>query len=444
MGITDTFQAFEAYALLLCMAGLAFLAVALVPRFLHDKPLSTPIILVVFGVIIFALPLGFDLPDPIAEGALTERLTEVGVIMSLMVAGLTIDRVPGLRAWSTAWRLLAVTMPLTVAGVALLGWWVIGLAPASAVLLGAVIAPTDPVQGKDVEVGGPHEGSEGVSEEHDLAEGGEEDEIRFALTSEAGLNDGLAFPFTHMAIAMAIAGARPGNWIGAWAAVHVVYELAVGLVIGWLVGRALGVLLLRVPYSDDLSRSMSAVGALAATFIVYGLTEYAGGYGFIATFVCAATIRGVERDHDLHRDLQGFVESAERLLMAAITLLFGGAIVGGLLAPLQWRHVAVAVLALLLVRPAAGAVALIGLHRTPWRDRAAISFYGIRGIATFYYLAYALEQTEFPGKEELWATAGLVVLLSIVVHGLTAAPVITRLDTYRERNQDALVGEGQA
>jgi NhaP-type Na+/H+ or K+/H+ antiporter len=427
----------------LLVAGLAVLVVAIGPRLLHDKPLSTPIIIVALGYVTFALPLGFDLPDPIEEGRVTERLTELGVILSLMVAGLTIDRVPGLRSWSTTWRLLAVTMPLTVVGVALLGWWVAGLAPASALLLGAVIAPTDPVQGKDVEVGGPQEGSEDEeTEEHDLTEAGEEDEVRFALSSEAGLNDGLAFPFTYMAIAMAIAGTRPGNWIGAWATVHVVYEIVVALALGWLVGRGFGALLLRVPYGSDLSRSMTGVGAFAATLVVYGLTEYAGGYGFIATFVCAATIRGVERSHPLHRELQSFVEAAERLLMAAIMLLFGGAIAGGLLAPLEWRHVAVAVAAILLVRPLAGGVALVGLDRTPWSDRAAISFYGIRGIATFYYLAYALDQTEFPGKEEIWATAALVVLLSTLLHGFTAAPVLNKLDQRREQLQESRELEG--
>ncbi|HVM15639.1 MAG TPA: cation:proton antiporter [Egibacteraceae bacterium] len=438
MEITDAFDIFEAYDLLLFLAGLAFLAVATLPRFLHDKPFTLPIGLVAFGYVAFALPLGFDFPDPIEQGPATERLTELGVIISLMVAGLTIDRVPGLRSWSTTWRLLAVTMPLTVGGVALLGWGIAGLVPASALLLGAVIAPTDPVQGKDVEVGAPQEGSEDEeTEEHDHTEAGEEDEVRFALTSEAGLNDGLAFPYTNMAIAMAIAGAQPGNWFGAWVTVDVGYKLGVALVMGVLVGRALGALLLRVPYESDLSRSMMGIGALAATLIVYGLTEYAGGYGFIATFVCAATIRGVERSHPLHRELQGFVESAERLLMAVIMVLFGGAIAGGLFAPLEWRHLAIALLVIFVVRPAAAGVALIGLDRSPWSDRAAVSFYGIRGIATFYYLAYALEQTEFPAKDELWATAGLIVLLSILIHGFTAAPVLERLDERREQRQES-------
>lgn len=437
MQITDALELFQSYNLLLLLFGLAVLAMAVGPRFLHDKPLAMPIVMVATGFLVFSLPLGFDTPDPIAEGEITERLTEIGVIVSLMVAGLTIDRVPGLRSWATTWRLLGITMPLTIAGVALLGWWVAGLVPASAALLGAVIAPTDPVQGKDVEVGGPQEGSEDEeTEDHDPTAAGEEDEVRFGLTSEAGLNDGLAFPFTNLAIAMAIAGAHPGNWFGSWLAVDVAYEIGVALVMGWLIGRGLGTLLLRVPYGSDLSRSMMGIGALGATLIVYGATEFLGGYGFIATFICAVTIRSVERNHPLHRELQGVAEAAERLLMAAIVLLFGGAIAGGLFAPLDWRHVTVAVVTVFVVRPVAGGMALLGLRRSPIRDRAAISFYGIRGIATFYYLSYAMGETEFVGTEELWGTAGLVVLLSIIFHGLTAAPVLTKLDQLREERGD--------
>ncbi len=429
----DLLEALQTYDLLLIVAGVALVVVAVVPRLLHDKPMSVPILMVALGAGVFSLPLGFDRPDPIAQDALTERITEIAVIASLMVAGLTIDRVPGLRSWQSTWRLLAITMPLSIAGVAFLGWWA-GLAPPAAVLLGAVIAPTDPVQGKDVEVGAPLEGAdEDETEEHDPTGPGEEDEVRFALTSEAGLNDGLAFPFTNLALAMALAGSRPGNWIGSWITIDVFYEGAVAVVLGLLLGRTLGWLILRLPAASDLSESITGLSALGATFLVYGITEYAGGYGFIATFVAAASIRAVDRWDERHRHLQTMAEAAERILMAVIMVLFGGAIVGGLLAPLTWQHVAVAVAAIVLVRPIAGGAALIGMSDIPFRDRAAISFYGVRGIATFYYLSYALGHAEFPAKEELWATAGLIVLLSVLVHGLTGALVMDHLDEKREQ-----------
>lgn len=236
-----------------------------------------------------------------------------------------------------------------------------------------------------------------------------------------------------MAIAMAFAGAAPGNWLGSWLAVDVALKIMVALVLGWAVGRSLGRLLLRVPAESDLSRTVTGIGAVAATFIVYGLTEASGGYGFIATFVCAASIRGLDRGSDRHRDLHGIAEVAERMLLATIMILFGGAIVaGGLFDALEWRFALVAIAVVLVMRPLAGAIGPLGFTRPPWRDRAAISFYGIRGIATFYYLAYALGKAQFDQAQAVWATAGLVVLLSIVLHGLTAAPVMQRLDRRRE------------
>jgi NhaP-type Na+/H+ or K+/H+ antiporter len=165
--------------------GVGALLAALLPRLLADRPLSMPMVFLGLGAALFALPLGLPDPDPLAHPGVAERLTEVGVIIALMGAGLKLDRGLGWRAWSSTWRLLAIAMPLTIAGTALLGWWWVGLAPAAAVLLGAALAPTDPVLASDVQVGEPS------------AEENAEDEVRFALTSEAGLNDALAFPFFY-------------------------------------------------------------------------------------------------------------------------------------------------------------------------------------------------------------------------------------------------------
>lgn len=220
-------------------------------------------------------------------------------------------------------------MPLTIAGTALLGWWWLGLAPASAVLLGSALAPTDPVLASDVQVGEPggHENGE--------------DEVRFALTSEAGLNDALAFPFVYAAIAMATAGNNPARWIGHWFSVDVVYKLAVGVIVGIVIGRLLGWLFFR-PRSSTFHLASHAEGfiALAATFLAYGLGEVAGGYGFLAVFVCALSIRASERSHEYHQVLHDFVEQIERLLTVVLLVLFGGALVGGLLTSLTWQAAA--------------------------------------------------------------------------------------------------------
>jgi NhaP-type Na+/H+ or K+/H+ antiporter len=137
------------------------------------------------------------------------------VIISLMGVGLALDRPLNIRSWGswrrwgTTWRLLAIAMPLSIGVTAWLGWWIMGLAPASAILLGAALAPTDPVLASDVQVEGP------TTDETDEDEIDERDEVRFALTSEAGLNDGLAFPFVHLAILVLGAG-TVADWGVKW------------------------------------------------------------------------------------------------------------------------------------------------------------------------------------------------------------------------------------
>jgi len=400
----------DPYETALLLGGIAILGVVILPRLLDRRPLSFPIVYVAFGIAIFALPLGLPDPDPLAHGELTERLTEIGVIVALMGAGLKIDRPLRFWQWQTTWRLLAVTMTLTIAITAFLGWGVVGLAVPSAVLLGAVIAPTDPVLASDVQVDPPQEG---VS-----------DEIRFALTSEAGLNDGLAFPFTYLAISIATVGVAPGNWFVDWVLLDVVYKILVGVIVGALFGRGLARFMFTYPASTKLATAMTGGEALAATFIAYGATELVGGYGFIAVFVTAIVMRDYERGHEYHDELHNFAEVIERLVMAILLVLFGGAIASGLLSPLTWQAVLAGVLIVLVVRPLTGLIGLVGY--SPWRG--AIAFFGIRGIGSFYYLSYALNQTEFSGGEMAWAITGFVVLTSIVLHGVTASPVMQDLE----------------
>jgi sodium/hydrogen antiporter len=320
--------------------------------------------------------------------------------------------------------LLAIAMPLTIAGIAILGWWWLGLAPAAAVLLGSALAPTDPVLAADVQVGEPSEDEDG------------EDEVRFALTSEAGLNDALAFPFVYMAIAMATVGAAPGGWIAGWFGEDVLFKIAVGVVCGVATGRLLGLLFFR-PRSAVLHLASHAEGftALAATFLSYGLTEVAGGYGFLAVFVCARSIRAAERRHEYHQVMHDFVEQIERLLTVLLLVLLGGAVVRGLFDPLDWRTVAVGLAVVFVVRPATAAIALWG-GRGDRNERTVIALFGIRGVGSFYYIAYATSEAGFSGAEQVWAAAGFVVVVSVVVHGAAATPVMARLDRSRRARRD--------
>ncbi|RKD97926.1 cation:proton antiporter [Halopiger aswanensis] len=397
------------YEIALVIVGVAVLGTVALPRLLDNRPVSFPIVYVAFGILVFSLPLELPAPDPLAHGTIAEHLTEIGVIVALMGAGLKIDRPPGVKRWKTTWRLLGITMPLTIAAAAVLGWWAVGLSIPTAVLLGAVIAPTDPVLAADVQVDPPQKG--------------ESDEVRFALTSEAGLNDGLAFPFTYLAIAMATAGVGPDNWLLEWLAVDVGYKIVVGVAVGWVFGYALAKFVFQYPASTRLAKAMGGAEALAATLIAYGLTELAGGYGFIAVFVAAVAIRGFERDHEYHQELHDFAEVVERLVVAVLLVLFGGAIATGLFAPLTWQAALVGLALVLLVRPVAGLLGLVGYPP----ERNAIAFFGIRGIGSFYYLAYGVNNAEFDNSGIVWSIVGFAVLVSIVVHGVTAAPVMSDL-----------------
>ncbi len=404
--------------------GVGALLAGVLPRVLERRPLSMPIAFLLLGMLVFGLPTGLPVPDPIRHPVLATHLTEVGVIVALMGAGLKIDRPLGWKRWSSTWRLLAIAMPLTIAAVALFGWWWAGLVPATALLLGAALAPTDPVLAADVQVGEP-------TDEEDS-----EDEVRFALTSEAGLNDGLAFPFVYAAILIAQHGAAPGGWLAEWLGVDVLYKGLVGVAGGLLVGKLLGKLFFRARSETlRLARHSEGFLALAATFLAYGLVEVAGGYGFLAVFVAARAIRSAERSHEYHQVLHDFAEQVERLLTVLLLLLFGGAVVSGLLAPLTWPAALVALALVFLVRPLVGWLSLRGAPGRP-AEHWVIAAFGIRGIGSFYYLAYATSQADFPGEPLLWATAGLAVVVSVVVHGIAATPVMALLDRAGERTTD--------
>ena len=422
-----------AYEAALLLIGIAIFGAVVLPRILSDKPMSFPMIYVAAGVILFSLPLGVEIPDPVEHGELAERLTEFVVIIALMGAGLKLDRPFDLRAWANTWRLLVIVMPITIVATALLGWAVLGTLLPTAVLLGAVVAPTDPVLASDVQATPP---TEAVDEEADPEE--QEGEVRFALTSEAGLNDGLAFPFTHLAIAMAAAaGTSSLDWVGEWFLVHFLYEIAAGVVMGYLGGRLLARVIFSEQVTTQLGKVMEGAEALAVTLITYGATELVHGYGFIAVFVAAVELRHYEWQHEYYTALHDYAVMIERIVMATVLLLFGGAIAGGLLAPLTWVHVVVGLVLIFVVRPVAGVIGMLGSDLS-WRERLVVSGFGIRGIGSFYYLAFALNEASFGEIEllvaanNLWALLGFVVITSMVVHGATANWVMNWVDQRRE------------
>jgi NhaP-type Na+/H+ or K+/H+ antiporter len=257
--------------------------------------------------------------------------------------------------------------------------------------------------------------------------------VRFALTSEAGLNDGFAFPFVHLAIALSIATTAGDPWFVNWLTFNVVWETVAGIGCGWLIGRLFGWLTFKMP-GDTLAKTGDGLVAIAATFISYGVSEMLHCYGFFAVFVTALTLRASHRNHDFQRDMHDITEQIERITMMVLLLAFGGAIAGGLLSHLGWREVGAAFLILFIIRPLS---ALLGLHRVKATtgEKASIAFFGIRGVGSAYYLSYAINHGEFAEADRLWSFLCLVVLLSILIHGLTVTPSMRWID--RTHGRDA-------
>ncbi|HEX6888405.1 MAG TPA: cation:proton antiporter [Candidatus Nanopelagicales bacterium] len=394
------------------LAGLAMVAATVLPRLLRRSAGSPALVFVAAGVLAGLLPGGGSL-DPAEHPLVVEHATELCVIVSLMGVGLALDRPLTWRGWGSTWRLLGIAMPVSI-GLAALGGWALGLAPATALLLGAVLAPTDPVLASDVQVGEP------------TSDPGSEDEIRFALTSEAGLNDGLAFPFVHAALLLVAAGSLA--WVPGWAAWQLVGKVLLGVAVGVAVGRLFARLAFAAPIDElRFAETADAVVVLAAVFLSYGVAELVGGYGFLAVFAAGMALRGWARDHDFHRTSHVFITRFERMLTMGLLVLLGYAVGDGLLAGLTWPMAMFAVLSVLLLRPLAGGLAMLGAP-VPATDRRAIATFGVKGIGSFYYLAYALGQAQFPNSEVLWPTVTLAVLTSVVVHGLSATPVLRRID----------------
>lgn len=299
-----------------------------------------------------------------------------------------------------------------IAIAALVGYTFLGLSLAAAVLLGAVLAPTDPVLASDVQVGPPNEKLRS--------------ETKFTLTAEAGLNDGMAFPFTWLAIVLSMIAAGSDESILHWFGYYLLYKLAAGIAIGVILGRLAGYLIFKLSKRLKFLDSIDGFIAVAFTLLVYGLTEMAHAYGFIAVFVSAITLRHYEKEHDLHDDLHSFTDQAERLLVAVVLILFGGSLVSGVLDTLNWKMILFSFIFLFIIRPV---IAFFSLVKGEFhlKEKVAISFFGIRGLGSIYYLSFALQKTSFDHSDELWAIVTFTILISVIIHGLTASSIMTHL-----------------
>jgi sodium/hydrogen antiporter len=432
-------------------AGGVLLLMALSSTYLRNLPLSTATVYLAIGAAIGPLGTGWLQVDLRAEVPWLERLTEVAVIVALFIGGLKL-RLP-LRdpAWIAAVRLAGPVMLASILGVALCAHLLLGLDPAAAILLGAVLAPTDPVLANMVKV--------------DTA--ADRDRMRYGLSGEAGLNDGAAFPFVVFGLLWAEHGGL-GPWIGEWALHRLVWAVFAGLLLGFVLGRAVGWLAIKLRSRQRDTGAPSDFLALALIALSYVGAETVGAWGFLAAFAAGVGLRHAEVQvtrETPHPDLAetskedtaaqpppehlvGAKVGAEELrepavaagVLVAETISFGDTaermlevllvvLVGVCLAP-HWslRAVPLALLLFFVIRPLTTHALLAGTPTTR-AQRHLMGWFGIRGIGSLYYLTYALSHGVTGTSAAVLADVTITtVALSILLHGNTARPLLARYE----------------
>ena len=401
------------YLLILILIGIATFGSMWMPKISKKTGISYSIFYMLAGVLLYLIIPEY-LPDPLPQNNknLTLHLTELIVIISLMGAGIKIDREFSFKKWAAPLKLIGITMLLCIGATILFGYYFLGLGLASALLLGAVLAPTDPVLASDVQVGPPNESAKSAT--------------KFILTSEAGLNDGVAFPFTWLAITVGLIAMGEDASIIDWFAFDLIYRMGAGVALGYIAGKGVGYLVFGWAEKYKILNTRNSLVAISITLLVYGVTEMVQGYGFIAVFICAITLRHYEKGHKYHKEMHSFTDQIERLMVCILLMLFGGAVASGILEALTWEMAVFVMVFLLIIRPVSG---LIGLSRTDleFKQKMAISFFGIRGMGTIFYLAFAINEFNFEYQQELWAVVSFTIFCSVIVHGITATWVMKKL-----------------
>lgn len=427
------------FAIWSVIVGVLLIVMALSGSVLARLPLSTAMLYLMVGLAVSPWGMGLLWADVARHSAVLETITEVVVLISLFSAGLKLSSALSSRRWLLPLRLAVVSMIFTVLAIAAVGHLMLGLSLGAAILLGGILAPTDPVLASDVQV-------------HTA---GDRDKLRFALTGEGGLNDGTAFPF--VLLGLGLLGLHDlGQWGWRWFAVDVVWGVACGIGVGAGLGMAVGRLVLFLRREHQEAVGLDDFLALGLVALSYGTALMLHGYGFLAVFAAGVALRhlverqssapaasqkvveqaaaapdttaaeqaAVDREHApaymVHAVL-GFNEQLERI--GEVTVVIA---IGALLWAVDW-HAAVwwfVPLLLLVIRPLSVA---IGLSRSSasGNQRLLIGWFGIRGIGSLYYLMYAINHGLPAGlADQLTALTLSVVVTSIVVHGISVTPLM--------------------
>lgn len=404
------------YPVLLLVIGALLLLGSWAPMMLQRLPVSLPMLCLIAGFGLSFTHIVSLRAGPLGDGGVAEKVNEMIVVLALMEAGLRLDRRFSLRRWASVWRLLLVAMPLTIMALLLLGHFALGFGWPASLLFAAALAPTDPVLAADVQTGPPGAGEDG--------------ETRFALTAEAGLNDGFAFPFILLALLLQ----RGSADLGHWATVDLAGELAIGLLIGTMVGRVVGYLLFELP-AIKLSNTGEGLAAIGATLLCYAVSLMLGGNGFVAVFAAAIAIRSTCPEDAFHATMAEFAAQVERVLVMLILLVLGWGLGSGLLHAISPMGAFVALALIVIIRPLSTLIGFVGSGESRF-SRILIGFFGIRGIGTLFYLQYAFNRQAFAEKQEIWAICSLAIAASVFVHGMLSKPAMAKADARRMRRQE--------
>lgn len=419
------------------VVGLLFVVMALAGSVLKRLPLSTSMLYLAAGAALGPLGAGLLHVDIYSQSQVWERVTEVAVVISLFAAGLKLRLPFRDRGWSLPVRLATVSMLVTIGLVSVAGVYLMGLSPGAAVLLGAILAPTDPVLASDVQV----------------TDAADKDRLRFGLTGEAGLNDGTAFPFVMLGLGLlGLHDLGVNGW--RWIAIDLLWAVAAGLATGLVLGTLVGRLVLYLRETHREAVGLDDFLALGLIALSYGVALLVMGYGFLAVFAAGLALRRIERTAAVRgqppeevraaantadaeklatnpekapaymaQAALGFTEQLERIGEAAVVLLLGGMLSAAFL-----PREAIWFLPLLffVIRPAAVYAGTVGAGASR-AQRGLIAWFGIRGIGSVYYLTYAMQHglPEALGRT-LAALVLATVAVSVIVHGVSVTPLMKR------------------
>lgn len=412
----------DIYIIDLLVIGLLLLGVTLGSGWISRLPLSFALIYLAVGI--FLGPYGLGLIDlrryEVFNAEFLERLTEFVVIISVFSCGLKIVRPLNLNVWNITVRLIGFLMPISIFALAAVGKLFLGMDWGAAILLGAILAPTDPVLASEVQ----------------LTDINDKDELRFGLTSEGGLNDALAFPFVYFGI-YALKDNNWDNWFKQWVIVDLIWAIASAIVMGIIVAKAVVWIDKRIQRRRSVDELMEDFIAISTILLTYSLTEVINGYGFLAVFIAGLVVQQSYRNPEQPLAQLEFIERLEKLLEVGVILLLGSILLLPQMLNYAAQSLLVIVLLFFVIRPVGVWISTIGQRpvdssrRTSSATRWLFGWFGIRGVGSLYYLSYAFGHglKGETGEQIAWITYTTIVV-SVIVHGISATPLMN----WYERN----------